>query len=33
VKFRQEPVIEKLTALYEMLAGRRPAATSGRGDG
>lgn len=27
LKVRQEVVIEKLTALYEMLAGRRPAAT------
>jgi glycosyltransferase involved in cell wall biosynthesis len=33
MKFRQEPVIEKLMALYELLAGRRPAATSGRADG
>ena len=33
MKFRQEPVIEKLTALYEMLAARRPAATSGPADG
>jgi glycosyltransferase involved in cell wall biosynthesis len=27
MKFRQEVVIEKLSALYELLAGRRPAAT------
>jgi glycosyltransferase involved in cell wall biosynthesis len=33
MKFRQETVIEKLSVLYEMLAGRRPAATSGRADG
>ena len=33
MKFRQELVIEKLTALYEMLAGQRPAAPSGRADG
>ncbi len=33
MKFRQETVIEKLTALYEMLAGQRQTATSGRADG
>jgi glycosyltransferase involved in cell wall biosynthesis len=33
MKFRQEPVIERLTALYEMLADRRAAATSGRDGG
>jgi len=33
MKFRQEVVIEKLSALYEMLADRRPAATSVRVDG
>jgi len=33
IKFRQETVIEKLSALYEMLADRRPAATLGRADG
>jgi hypothetical protein len=27
LKFRQEVVIEKLSALYEMLADRQPAAT------
>lgn len=32
MKFRQEAVIERLTALYETLADRRPAATSGRAD-
>jgi glycosyltransferase involved in cell wall biosynthesis len=32
-KFRQETVIKKLMALYERLANRRPAATSGRADG
>jgi hypothetical protein len=32
MKFRQEPVIEKLSALYEMLANRCPAAISGRAD-
>ncbi len=32
-KFRQETVIKKLTALYELLADRRPAGTSGRADG
>jgi glycosyltransferase involved in cell wall biosynthesis len=32
IKFRQEIVIEKLSALYEMLAGRQPAATLGRAD-
>jgi glycosyltransferase involved in cell wall biosynthesis len=33
MKFRQEVVIERLMALYEMLAARRPAATSERSDG
>lgn len=33
MKFRQEVVIERLSALYELLARRRPAATSGRADG
>ena len=33
VKFHQEIVIEKLLALYEMLADRRPAAILGRADG
>lgn len=33
IKFRQEIVIEKLSALYEMLANRRPAATLARADG
>ena len=33
VKFRQEVVIEKLSALYEMLADRRPAAILGAADG
>ena len=33
MKFRQEIVIEKLSALYEMLADRRPAATFGRANG
>jgi glycosyltransferase involved in cell wall biosynthesis len=32
-KFRQETVIKKLMGLYELLADRRPAATSGRADG
>jgi hypothetical protein len=33
LKFRQEVVIEKLSALYEMLADRRAAATLRRADG
>jgi glycosyltransferase involved in cell wall biosynthesis len=33
IKFRQETVIEKLTALYETLAGLRLAGASGRADG
>jgi glycosyltransferase involved in cell wall biosynthesis len=33
LKFRQEVVIEKLSALYEMLADRRPAAILGAADG
>ena len=33
IKFRQETVIENLSALYEMLADRRPAATLMRADG
>ena len=33
IKFRQETVIENLSALYEMLADRRPAAALMRADG
>ena len=33
IRFRQETVIENLSALYEMLADRRPAATLMRADG
>ena len=33
IKFRQETVIENLSALYETLAGRCPEVLSGRADG